>query len=113
MAELKLLRIDEGDSQKNLTDKVNSNFSNLILFGGGPYGRLGGQGPEGAKGSIGPKGSYGDLGGRGTIWTVGPCQPTPTSAVNDDFWLNTDNANTVYQFDSTGAWSLYGFNLKA
>ena len=113
MAELKLLRIDEGDSQKNLTDKVNSNFSNLILFGGGPYGRVGGQGPEGAKGQTGPKGSYGDLGGRGTIWTVGPCQPTPTSAVNDDFWLNTDNANTVYQFDSTGVWSLYGFNLKA
>ena len=113
MAELKLLRIDEGDSQKNLTDKVNSNFSNLILFGGGPYGRLGGQGPEGAKGPTGPKGSYGDLGKRGTIWTVGPCQPTPTTSVNGDFWLDTDNANTVYQFNSSGVWSLYGFNLKA
>jgi len=113
MAELKLLRIDEGDSQKNLTDKVNSNFSNLILFGGGPYGRIGGQGPEGAKGPTGPKGSYGDLGRRGTIWTVGPCQPTPTTSVDGDFWLNTDNSNTVYQFDSSGAWSLYGFNLKS
>lgn len=113
MAELKLLRIDEGDSQKNLADKVNSNFSSLILFEGGPYGRIGDKGPEGYRGNVGPKGSYGDLGTRGTIWTVGPCQPTPTSSIAGDFWLNTNNSNNVYQFTSSGSWSLYGFNLKS
>jgi len=71
MPDLKLLRIEEGDNQKNLVDKVNSNFSNIITFGGGPYGKLGQEGPEGDKGATGPVGSYGDMGARGSIWVVG------------------------------------------
>jgi len=113
MAELKLLRIEEGDSQKTLTDKVNSNFANLIIFDGGPYGRIGEKGPEGAKGATGPIGSYGDRGVRGTIWTVGHCQPSPTGSIVGDFWLNTDNSNYVYRFGSDRNWSQYGFNLKS
>ena len=72
MADLKLLRIEDGDSQSNLTDKANYNFASLLASGGGPYGRIGPIGPDGAKGSSGPVGSYGYFGGRGTIWTVGP-----------------------------------------
>lgn len=112
MADLKLLRIEDGDSQSNLTDKANYNFASLLASGGGPYGRIGPIGPDGAKGSSGPVGSYGYFGGRGTIWTVGPCQPSVSSSVSGDFWLNVENSNTVYQFGN-GAWSLYGFNLKS
>jgi hypothetical protein len=113
MTELKLLRIEEGDSQKTLTDKINSNFSNLIIFDGGPYGRIGEKGPEGSKGLTGPIGSYGDLGIRGSVWAVGPCQPSPETSIVGDFWLNTDNSNYVYQFRSDGIWDQYGFNLKS
>jgi hypothetical protein len=112
MADLKLLRIEEGDSQSNLTDKANYNFASLLAYGGGPYGRIGPIGPDGDRGSTGPVGSYGYFGGRGTIWTVGPCQPSVSSSVSGDFWLNVENSNTVYQFGN-GAWSLYGFNLKS
>ena len=112
MADLKLLRIEEGDSQSNLTDKANYNFASLLSFGGGPYGRIGDQGPEGAKGPIGPVGSYGYFGGRGSIWTVGPCQPSVSSSISGDFWMNSANANSVYQFVD-GGWEYYGFNLKA
>ena len=112
MADLKLLRIEDGDSQSNLTDKANYNFASLLTSGGGPYGRIGPIGPDGAKGSPGPVGSYGYFGGRGTIWTVGPCQPTVASSVSGDFWINSENSNSVYQFGN-GAWSLYGFNLKS
>ena len=112
MADLKLLRIEDGDSQSNLTDKANYNFASLLTSGGGPYGRIGPIGPDGAKGPTGPIGSYGYFGGRGTIWTVGPCQPTVTSSVSGDFWINSENSNSVYQFGN-GAWSLYGFNLKS
>jgi hypothetical protein len=112
MADLKLLRIEDGDSQSNLTDKANYNFASLLAYGGGPYGRIGPIGPDGDGGSTGPVGSYGYFGGRGTIWTVGPCQPAISSSVPGDFWLNVENSNNVYQFGN-GAWSLYGFNLKS
>lgn len=113
MSELNLLRIKEGDSQKNLTDKVNQNFSNLLTLKGGPYGRIGSKGPEGNRGEPGPTGSYGDQGPRGSIWSVGPCQPTPTASRIGDFWLNTDLSNSIYQLGSSGSWSYYGINLKS
>lgn len=105
MSELKLLRIEDGDSQKNISDKVNYNFQEIVSYGGGPYGRIGSEGPQGFKGSIGPTGSYGDPGLRGSIWTIGPCQPS--SGINGDYWMDTDANNAVYVF-SSGGWSLYG-----
>lgn len=112
MSELKLLRIEAGDSQKNLVDKVNSNFSNLIIYGGGPYGRIGPKGPDGIKGSKGPKGSYGDLGTRGTIWTVGPCQPGLTGSITGDWWMDPNNLNSVYKLSSSNTWVPQGFSLS-
>jgi len=112
MPDLKLLRIEEGDNQKNLVDKVNSNFSDIITFGGGPYGKLGQEGPEGDKGSTGPVGSYGDMGSRGSIWVIGVTNPGTTGYINGDFWLNLTpgSGNQIYQF-SAETWSPYGFNL--
>lgn len=112
MSELKLLRVDSGDSQKNLIDKVNFNFSNIIAFGGGPYGRGGTKGPKGNKGINGPKGSYGDKGERGSIWTVGPCQPGITGSIVGDWWMNPANQNQVYKFSNQYAWSPQGFALN-
>ena len=112
MSELKLLRIEDGDSQKNISDKVNYNFQEILVYGGGPYGRIGQEGPQGFKGSVGPTGSFGDLGQRGTIWTIGPCQPTDSSSINNDFWMKTDENNAVYVFSSSG-WSLYGVYVSA
>lgn len=113
MALIKLLRIEDGDSQKNLTDKLNNNFGRLVTFGGGPYGRRGPKGPIGPRGPRGPIGSYGDSGIRGTIWTVGVCQPSPTSSIDGDYWMNTNSYNQIYQFTSPNGWSYVGFNMKA
>lgn len=112
MPDLKLLRIEEGDNQKNLVDKVNSNFSDILSFGGGPYGKIGDQGPQGEPGQTGPAGSYGGMGSRGSIWTVGPTDPGLTGYINNDFWLNTRTGlgNPIYQF-SGSEWSPYGFSL--
>jgi hypothetical protein len=112
MSELKLLRIEEGDSQKNLVDKVNSNFSSLITFGGGPYGRIGSKGPRGQKGVKGPQGSFGDLGARGTIWTIGPTQPGLTGSLTGDWWLDTAGENAVYKFSISNSWQPQGFSLN-
>lgn len=112
MPDLKLLRIEEGDNQKVLVDKVNSNFSDILTFGGGPYGKIGDQGPNGEPGQTGPVGSYGDMGNRGSIWTIGATDPGLTGYTNNDFWLNTSPGlgNPIYQF-STSGWSQYGFGL--
>ena len=112
MPDLKLLRIEEGDNQKILVDKINSNFSDVLTFGGGPYGKIGDQGPQGDSGQIGPIGSYGDMGGRGSIWTIGATDPGLTGYLNNDFWLNTrpELGNPIYQFSSTG-WNQYGFGI--
>jgi hypothetical protein len=113
MALIKLLRIEDGDSQKNLTDKLNYNFGRLVSFGGGPYGKVGPKGPIGPKGPPGPIGSYGNSGIRGTIWTVGVCQPSITSSLDGDYWLDTNDENLVYQFSPNSGWNYYGFNIKS
>jgi hypothetical protein len=112
MPDLKLLRIEEGDNQKALVDKVNSNFSDILTFGGGPYGKIGDQGAQGDSGQTGPAGSYGDMGPRGSIWTIGATNPGITGYLNNDFWLNTSLGlgNQIYQFSSSG-WSPYGFGI--
>jgi len=113
MPDLKLLRIQEGDNQKVLVDKVNSNFSDLLSFGGGPYGKIGDQGPQGDTGQTGPIGSYGDMGERGSIWTISDTNPGSTGYINNDFWLNTGLGlgNPIYQFSTSSGWNQYGFGI--
>jgi len=111
MPDLKLLRIEEGDSQKNFVDKVNYNFSGILSFGGGPYGRIGHKGPQGDQGQKGPTGSYGDMGLRGTSWTVGPTQPS-IGVISGDLWIDTLSYNKVYQYSGT-TWNYYNVNISA
>jgi hypothetical protein len=115
MADLKLLRIEDGDSQKNLTDKCNFNFQEVVLFGGGPYGRIGDEGPDGPKGNAGPIGSVGDPGGRGNFWYVGDTEPVGISGspvIDGDFWVDTSDDNTVYIFGNS-QWNEYFLNIKS
>jgi len=111
MSDIKLLRIEGGDSQKELIDKVNSNFLNLISFGGGPYGKVGKRGPQGNKGITGPRGSFGDMGQRGNIWSVTGTEPS-SGQIDGDFWMDTSDFNKVYQYAS-GSWELYGSSITS
>lgn len=110
MADLKLFRIEKGDSQKNLVDKINQNFSNIIIFGGGPYGKMGEEGPQGDSGQTGPVGSYGSLGTRGSSWLIGPTQPSSADGYDSDFWIDSSDFNSIYQLSSS-SWVPYGFSL--
>ena len=111
MKELKLLLLEKGDSQKNLVDKANFNFSQIISFEGGPYGKIGPEGKTGNPGSPGPKGSYGPQGSRGNIWTVS--DTAPTSPKNGDYWMNPSNNNEIRVYNSaTGVWDFYSLNIN-
>ena len=111
MEELKLLLLEKGDSQKNLVDKANFNFSQVLSFEGGPYGKLGPEGRTGNPGSKGPTGSFGPQGERGNIWTV--LTTPPTNPLNGDYWMNPNSNNEIRIYNSsTGVWDLYPVNIN-
>jgi hypothetical protein len=111
MEELKLLLLEKGDSQKNLVDKVNYNFSQIISFEGGPYGKVGPEGREGNPGSSGPKGSFGPQGKRGNEWTVS--NSSPSNPIDGDYWVNPslENETRIYNF-SNSSWDLYSVSIN-
>ena len=106
MKELKLLLLEKGDSQKNLVDKANFNFSQVLSFEGGPYGKIGPEGKIGNSGSKGPNGSFGPQGKRGNIWTV--LTTPPVDPLNGDYWMNPDSNNEIRIYNSsTQNWDFY------
>jgi hypothetical protein len=111
MKELKLLLLEKGDSQKNLVDKANFNFSQVLSFEGGPYGKIGTEGKTGNPGSKGPSGSFGPQGKRGNIWTV--LTTPPSNPLNGDYWMNPNSNNEIRIYNSsTQNWDLYSLNIN-
>jgi hypothetical protein len=111
MQELKLLLLEKGDSQKNLVDKANFNFSQVLSFEGGPYGKIGPEGRTGNPGSKGPVGSFGPQGKRGNIWTV--LTTPPLNPLNGDYWMNPNSNNEIRIYNSSsGVWDLYSLNIN-
>ena len=112
MKELKLLLLEKGDSQKNIVDKANFNFSQILSFEGGPYGKLGPEGKSGNPGSQGPTGSFGLQGKRGNKWTVS--DTSPSGPLNGDYWMNPSSNNEIRVYNSsTGVWDFYSLNINA
>ena len=74
MANITIKELLAADTVSEIVDKINFNFDQLLLNGGGPIG------PIGNEGEIGP------IGPRGTIWfTVADLYTTPTSPM----WTGT------------------------
>jgi hypothetical protein len=96
------------DALSEALEKINFNFDQLILAGGGPPGP---QGAQGAQGIAGPKGDRGDH------WQVGSTGPTADHGpdfgqlLENDLWLGT--GGTVYSYNpNTSTWVDTGTNLK-
>ena len=111
MAEPKILRIEKGDSQKALIDKLNINFSELSFYGGGFLGSPGDRGIKGQLGLKGIGGSFGNPGIRGFKWTVS--EENPESPINEDFWIQSyldPNLNKTYRYKD-GNWNSYEYDI--
>jgi hypothetical protein len=93
------------DTISGAADKINFNFDQLLLNGGGPAGPVGPQGP------IGPIGGRGI---RGSVWYEGigdPNQNPPTLTPEDeDNYLRADGQVWSYS-ESAGQWQPTGINL--
>jgi len=98
------------DSMSGVVEKINFNFDQLILAGGGPPGPAG---PQGVAGVPGPEGARGDQ------WFVGPSAFSQTSNhTNDplkieDHYLDI-NGDVFAYYDISGVtgWTFTGINLK-
>lgn len=113
MANIHIKELFGSDNITDLTEKVNFNFDQLILAGGGPEGPIG---PTGNTGVAGPDGR------RGSQWVAGFGATTinlPTDGVyrKNDFLLNDGGSFVggataqVWYYDSS-TWVDTGINLR-
>lgn len=91
------------DTISQAVDKINFNFDQLLLNGGGPIG---------PAGPIGPPGPIGGRGERGTEWYEGTDDPNVTpptlSPLKADYYLQSNG--DVWEYTGL-TWSLTGINL--
>ena len=92
------------DTVSQVVDKINFNFDQLLLNGGGPVGPLG---PAGLPGPIGGRGE------RGTEWYEGTDSPLVTpptlTPLANDYYLQSNGNVWLYQLG--GPWVQTGTNL--
>ncbi len=94
------------DTISQAADKINFNFDQLLLNGGGP---LGPNGPQGPPGPIGGRGI------RGSVWYEGIANPNttpPTLTPEDEDNYLQSNGDVWSYNESTLSWVLTGINLE-
>lgn len=102
MKDLKLINLQDGDSQKDIADKLNYNFQRILDLGGGAYGKFGERGPIGSNGILGITGPYGDQGFHGNYWFISPTEPIE-GVTPGDYWINTADDCEVYRYEVTSS----------
>ena len=103
-------QIFTGDTKDLIVDKINENFSQIISFSSGPYGRSGVIGPTGYPGGAGQLGTTGVSGQRASDWTLSVIPPSNPNEY--DQWIDqgvTGNGN-IYQYDGSN-WQSTGISL--
>ena len=91
------------DTISQAADKINFNFDQLLLNGGGPAGPIG---------PIGPPGPVGGRGIRGSQWYEGAVDPNTIIFLDleeNDSYLQGNG--DVWEYNGT-AWVLTGINLE-
>lgn len=104
---IQIKEILPSDSLSGLAEKVNFNFDQLVLAGGGPPGIQGIMGPSGPPGPIGRRGSRWLIGGTGSTGL-----PDGGNLEADDQSLESNgNVFTFYDILGSTGWTYSGVNL--
>jgi hypothetical protein len=106
--------IFKGESQNDLTEKINYNFDQIMSFAVGPNGQKGIKGPIGFPGPAGKKGQTGPTGTRSSSWSKQNTAPATGSSNPYDYWIDSSSRDySVYSFGITGSnsWSYTGYSL--
>ena len=103
-----------GDSITQIVEKINFNFDQVILAGGGPAGPRGLQGLRGPAGAPGGQGFQGEKGKDGIKWIFGsgspePNWPTQSGTINLVYpsTVNSEDINEGDMFFDTGTSKMY------
>ena len=116
MSQLNLKQILSGDNLSVVVDKLNYNFNQIILNGGGPQGLRGFFGAPGLPGLQGLQGTTGPAGEHGTYIFADSQGPTaypfgtgggPLPRIGDIYIDAEPTSLTVYELAPTGASSTY------
>ena len=114
MIDLRLLNLQEGDSQADVANKLNYNFNQIVNAGGGAYGPVGIPGAVGSYGATGITGPAGFQGQRGNFWFVQETGPT-AGVTGGDYWIDLANDCEVFEWvksDGAYSWVSQGFLLS-
>ena len=104
--------IFQGDSEKEITKKINYNFDQILSFAVGPDGHIGPKGPTGYDGPSGKKGVQGTSGERGAMWFKQSTQPSSSISKQFDKWIDeSTSSNDVKEYGPTGSWSYTGYSM--
>jgi len=113
MSQLNLKQILSGDNLSSVVDKLNYNFDQIILNGGGPQGLRGNLGSPGLPGAQGLRGFTGPTGEHGTyLYAEAGVGPTayfangglPPSRIGDVYMDTYPTHLDIYELGATG-WS--------
>lgn len=104
------------DNFGELTEKIEYNFNQIMLFGGGPKGDKGDKGEDGGYGLTGKKGDKGDKGPAGShIWFETSIIPDGTIVTNPAYSegdaVVTSNGN-YYSIETSGSNLIYHFEFN-
>jgi hypothetical protein len=114
MIDLRLLNLQEGDSQADVANKLNYNFNQIVNAGDGAYGPVGIPGVVGSYGATGITGPAGFQGQRGNFWFVQETGPT-AGVTGGDYWIDLANDCEVFEWvksDGAYSWVSQGFLLS-
>lgn len=100
---MNLQKLFPSNTFEESVDKINKNFDEININGGGSMGPTGPAGPTGVPGGPGIQGVIGPAGTDGITWTISNVDPTVApSPANAQLWLNYSTAN-IFSWDGA-AW---------
>jgi hypothetical protein len=103
--------INIGDSEKEIKDKVNYNFNQILSFAIGKEGLIGPKGATGIPGPSGKMGSTGPTGNRASEWLRSTSSPSTGSSQEFDLWIDDSSSlGDIYE-RGISSWSYTGLSL--
>jgi len=103
--------ISQGDSEKEIKDKVNYNFNQVLSFAIGHEGYIGPKGATGIPGPSGKIGGTGNTGDRASEWFRSTIVPSTGSSQEFDLWVDDSSSlGDIYERGSS-SWSYTGLSL--
>lgn len=102
--------IFKGDTEREITGKINYNFDQILSFAVGPDGHQGPIGPTGIYGPAGKRGSSGATGIRASSWYKQPTEPIQNLIAND-IWIDTSVSDSDIKVFTNNQWQDTGYSF--